>query len=207
MYILTSAYTFSGAEALAYRFKVLKRATIVGETTGGGANAGGVLDVAPCFRAWMPMGRPVDRTTGGNWEGAGVEPDIRTSAREALATAHLEAIKALRTRAATDQDRSWLDFAAERAEGRHHPPTVSLAELQRLAGTYGMYRVWVEGDQLRSRREDEEPLLLAPLSRTVFASETNDPTRVEFVGDAGGRPQKLVAGDGSGHSEEAFRTP
>lgn len=207
MYVLTSAYTFSGAEALAYRFKVLKRATIVGETTGGGANAGGVRDVAPFFRVWMPMGRPVDRTTGGNWEGTGVEPDIRTSAREALAVAHLEAIKALRAKAATEQDRAWLDFATERAEGRHHPPSMSLAELQRLAGAYGIYRVWVEGDQLRSQREDEEPLLLVPLTRTVFASETNDPTRVEFVGEVGGRPQKIVVSDGSGNAEEAARTP
>ncbi|MGV8039270.1 MAG: S41 family peptidase [Thermoanaerobaculaceae bacterium] len=207
MYVLTSAYTFSGAEALAYRLQVLKRATIVGETTGGGANAGGILDVAPFFRAWMPMGRPVDRTTGGNWEGTGVEPDIATSAREALATAHLEAIKGLRAKATMEQDRAWLDFAAERAEGRHHPPPVSLAELRRLAGTYGIYRVWVEGDQLRSRREDEEPLLLVPLLRTVFASETNDPVRVEFVGEAGGRPQKVVVSDGTGNAEEAARTP
>lgn len=207
MYVLTSAYTFSGAEALAYRFKVLKRATIVGETTGGGANAGGILDVAPFFRAWMPMGRPVDRTTGGNWEGTGVEPDLKSSAREALATAHLEAIKALRAKAATEQDRAWLDFAAERAEGRHHPPAVSLADLQRLAGAYGIYRVWVEGEQLRSQRQDEEPLLLVPLTRTVFASETNDPTRIEFFGDAGGLPHKIVVSDGPGATEKASRTP
>ena len=44
LYILTSAYTFSGAEALAYRFQNLKRATIVGEVTAGGANEGQVLN-------------------------------------------------------------------------------------------------------------------------------------------------------------------
>lgn len=65
----------------------------------------------------------------------------------------------------------------------------------------------VEGDQLRSRREDEEPLLLVPLSRTVFASETNDPVRVEFVGDAGGHPLKVFVSNGTGNAEEGARTP
>ncbi|MCU0292422.1 MAG: S41 family peptidase [Thermoanaerobaculaceae bacterium] len=207
MYILTSSYTFSGAEALAYRFKVLKRATIVGETTGGGANAGGILDVAPGFRVWMPMGRPVDRTTGTNWEGTGVEPDIRTSAREALAAGHAEAIKVLKGRAATEEEKARLDFALERAGGRHHPPSLGAQDLERLAGAYGPYRVWVEGDQLRVQRADEEPYLLVPLGRTVFASETDDPVRVEIACTPDGRPQRLLFTDRDGSREESPRSP
>jgi retinol-binding protein 3 len=207
MYILTSAYTFSGAEALAYRFKVLKRATIVGETTGGGANAGGILDVAPFFRVWMPMGRPIDRTTGTNWEGTGVEPDVTTSAREALAAAHAEAIKVLKARATTELEKARLDFALERAESRHHPPSLSAQDLERLAGTYGQYRVWVEGDQLRVQRGAKEPYLLVPLGRAVFASETDDPVRVELVCAADGRPQKLLFTDGDGTREDSPRSP
>ncbi len=38
VYVLTSKYTFSGAEEFTYNLKNLKRATIVGETTGGGAH-------------------------------------------------------------------------------------------------------------------------------------------------------------------------
>ena len=38
VFVLTSARTFSGAEEFAYNLKTLKRATIVGETTGGGAH-------------------------------------------------------------------------------------------------------------------------------------------------------------------------
>lgn len=39
--MLTSKRTFSGAEEFSYNLKALKRATLVGETTGGGADPGG----------------------------------------------------------------------------------------------------------------------------------------------------------------------
>jgi len=205
MYIVTSAYTFSGAEGFAYRFQVLKRATIVGETTGGGANAGGVLDVAPSFHVFMPMGRPVDRDTGGNWEGVGVVPDVPAAARDAAAVAHVEALKALLAGATTDGDRARVGWAMERAQARLHPVSPTAADLERLAGSYGPYRVWVEGGQLRSQRADEAPFLLVPLSASVFASETNDPVRLEFLASRDGRPASLRFTDGDGRSEEAAR--
>ena len=37
-YVLTSKFTFSGAEDFAYNLKQLKHVTVVGETTGGGAH-------------------------------------------------------------------------------------------------------------------------------------------------------------------------
>jgi hypothetical protein len=40
VYVLTSASTWSGAEQFSYDLKMLRRATLVGETTGGGAHAG-----------------------------------------------------------------------------------------------------------------------------------------------------------------------
>ena len=44
LYILTSARTFSGAEEFTYNMKNLKRATVIGETTGGGAHPTGRHD-------------------------------------------------------------------------------------------------------------------------------------------------------------------
>ena len=205
MYILTSAYTFSGGEAFAYRFKVLKRATIVGETTGGGANAGGVLDVAPCFRVFMPMGRPVDRDTQSNWEGTGVEPDIKTSAREALRVAHVEALRLLRARATIDAEKARLDWALERAEAERAPATMPADALDRLAGTYGDVTVFVEGGQLRLQREGEAPTLLRPLAPTVFASDTDDPVRAEFRVAAESRGGLLVFTDEEGVRREIAR--
>jgi hypothetical protein len=87
VYVLTSARTFSGGEAVAYDMQALKLATIVGETTGGGANPGGNAPLTPDFGMFMPNGRGENPTTGTNWERVGVKPDIATPADGALKVA------------------------------------------------------------------------------------------------------------------------
>lgn len=205
LYITTSAFTFSGAEAMAYRFKALKRATIVGERTGGGANAGGVLDVAPFFRVYMPMGRPIEPATGTNWEGVGVEPDVVAPANEAVAVAHLEALKGLRAAAATDADRERLDWAIRRTEASRRPVSLDAAQLERLAGDWGAGRTWVEGGQLRWQRETEAVRLLSPLTATEFYGEADDAHRLAFTLGADGRAERLVVLDDRGRREELSR--
>ena len=93
VYVLTSSYTFSGAEEFTYNLKNLKRATIIGETTGGGANPGGGNRLAKHFGAFIPTGRAVSPITKTNWEGTGVEPDVKVSADQALRTAQVMALK------------------------------------------------------------------------------------------------------------------
>src|SRR5918998_487803 len=93
VYVLTSGRTFSGAEEFSYNLKNLKRATLVGETTGGGANPGGGNRLGPHFGAFIPTGRAVNPITKTNWEGTGVEPDVKVPADQALKVAHLAAVK------------------------------------------------------------------------------------------------------------------
>jgi hypothetical protein len=93
VYVLTSGYTFSGAEEFSYNLKNLKRATLVGETTGGGANPGGGNRLSAHFGAFIPTGRAVSPITRTNWEGTGVEPDVKVSADQALKTAQLIALR------------------------------------------------------------------------------------------------------------------
>jgi C-terminal processing protease CtpA/Prc len=93
VYVLTSKRTFSGAEEFTYNLKNLKRATIVGETTGGGAHPGGMFRMSPHFGAFIPTGRAINPITKTNWEGTGVTPDVAVPAEQALVVARLMALK------------------------------------------------------------------------------------------------------------------
>jgi hypothetical protein len=84
VYVLTSSRTFSGAEEFSYNLKNLKRATLVGETTGGGAHPVRGERINDRFMVRVPFMRAQNPITKTNWEGAGVEPDIKTPAKDAL---------------------------------------------------------------------------------------------------------------------------
>ena len=84
LFVLTSSRTFSGAEEFAYNMQTRKRATLVGETTGGGANPGGGFRINNQLTIFIPTGAAVNPVTGTNWEGVGVVPEVKTSAEEAL---------------------------------------------------------------------------------------------------------------------------
>jgi retinol-binding protein 3 len=86
-YVLTSKRTFSGAEEFSYNLKNLKRATIIGETTGGGAHPVSGHRIDEHFMIGVPFARAINPISGTNWEGTGVEPDVKVPAAEALSTA------------------------------------------------------------------------------------------------------------------------
>jgi C-terminal processing protease CtpA/Prc len=88
VYVLTSSRTQSAAEYFVYNVKMLKRATIVGETTAGHQHSGafhrindhfgmGIQQVAPPDSPYLVKG----------WEAIGVEPDVEVSSTDALAAA------------------------------------------------------------------------------------------------------------------------
>jgi len=95
VYVLTSAYTFSGAEEFTYNLKNLNRATIVGRTTGGGAHPVQFYTINKQFEMTVPYARAVNPITKTNWEGTGVTPDVDVPADQALDTAHDLALKAV----------------------------------------------------------------------------------------------------------------
>ncbi|GLR12159.1 interphotoreceptor retinoid-binding protein [Chitinimonas prasina] len=99
VYLLMAHYTFSGAEMLAYDLQAKGRATVIGETSGGGAHACQFVWPTPHFSLLLPEARPINPITNSNWEKAGVKPDIPTDANDALATAYNLAISHLKNRA------------------------------------------------------------------------------------------------------------
>jgi hypothetical protein len=116
VYVLVSKDTFSGGEDLAYTLQALKRATIVGATTGGGAHPVGPRRLNDHFVAMIPTARAINPVTRTNWEGVGVVPDIAIDREKALDKATtLYLADVLKT---------------EKNEGRRQFITQKLAELE-----------------------------------------------------------------------------
>lgn len=116
IYVLTSGRTFSGAEEFSYNLKNLKRATIIGETTGGGANPGSNLRVHAHFRMFVPTGYAQSPITKTNWEGTGVKPDIDVPKEQALKTAHLMALKKAQTKSTDEAMKRQYGMLIEQTE-------------------------------------------------------------------------------------------
>ena len=109
IFVLTSADTFSGGEEFAYDMQTQKRATLVGETTGGGANPGDQVRLSDHFEMFLPNGRAVNPITHTNWEGVGVKPDVPTTADAALLTAYLTILREKRAALTDPEDQKRMD--------------------------------------------------------------------------------------------------
>jgi hypothetical protein len=87
VYVLTSSVTASAAEYFCYNMKMLRRATLVGETTSGNAHAGVFHRIDDHFGIAITEVEAVNPYADADWEGVGVEADVRVKAAEALETA------------------------------------------------------------------------------------------------------------------------
>jgi retinol-binding protein 3 len=192
VFVLTSSYTFSGAEEFSYNLKNLKRATIVGETTGGGAHP--VNDYAfpeLGVMARVPFGRAINPISGTNWEGTGVEPDIKIPADEALHVAHREALNALLAGATDPDQKQALSWAKDGIELAARPVSLDVRAMRAFEGTYGPRRVWVENGALHYQRAPQPAWRLAAYADDTFLLEGLESFRLHFVRE-GGRVTKLV---------------
>ena len=113
VYVLTSKRTFSAAEEFTYNLKNLKRATIVGETTGGGAHPGGPRRINDHFGIWVPSGRAINPISKTNWEGTGVAPDIDVPADQALKVAHIAAMNKVLAKVTSPERQNAIKRAIE----------------------------------------------------------------------------------------------
>ena len=97
-FILTSGKTMSAAEHFTYDLKMLKRATIVGETTRGAAHSGAFYRIDDHFGIALTEVAPINPFSKSDWEGVGVEPDVKVKAADSLGTAERLALLKLRTK-------------------------------------------------------------------------------------------------------------
>lgn len=190
VYVLTSNRTFSAAEEFTYNLKYLKRATIVGETTGGGAHPGGVEVAGERFTVWIPSGRAINPNTGTNWEGTGVKPDIETSAGQALEHAKHTALKSLIDKADDKQAKKYYQFVMTNIAAKLNPVTLSQELLASYAGDYGNRELsFKDGQLLYQRKGAGNPRALVPLSETTFKIAEIDNFQLEVLFENG----KIIA--------------
>ncbi|WP_109641062.1 MULTISPECIES: S41 family peptidase [Lentzea] len=114
IFVLTSNRTFSGAEELSYNLQQNKRATLIGETTRGGAHPGDRYRVGPHLKSSIPNGRAINPISGTNWEAVGVVPHIEVPADEAFDVAYKKALEHVLT-LGNDGPRRTIAEAAEQA--------------------------------------------------------------------------------------------
>src|SRR6202007_671392 len=79
VYVLISSRTISGAEQFCYNLKMLKRATLIGETTRGSAHAGVWYRINDHFGMGIPETKAINPYSTGDWEGIGVTPTVRVN--------------------------------------------------------------------------------------------------------------------------------
>ena len=183
LYILTSSRTFSAAEEFIYDLKNLDRATLVGETTGGGGHMvtferNDELKIE--FK--IPFNRAVNPYSGDNWEAKGIEPHVKCPAKEALDKAYILALEKIHEKAGPEGNyKQWLAWLIDYIKFRANPIDVKAEVLQKYVGTYGPARVLFENGRLwliQPGRTQKVPLL--GMTEDSFIIDGEPDVRVKF---------------------------
>lgn len=189
--ILTSDYTFSGGEDFAYTMKHHRRASIIGEVTGGGGHTIEFMTVGEGFVLVVPTGQPIHPQTSGNWEGVGVQPDILVSKEKALQAGHLHALETLLAACEDDQATLAMQGLIERVSAVYEPYRITEAQLEKYIGTYSKYQVSLEGGILSIRGAGHgENWKMTPIADARFI--VDDEYNASFELDENGQVTALV---------------
>lgn len=194
VWVLISGRTFSAAEEFSYNLRNLERATLVGETTGGGAHPVDRfrLERHPVVVS-LPFGRAINPITGTNWEGTGVLPHLEVPRSEALAVAHEKALERLVEDAPEGERRASIEFFRESLRLRRVSPVELDAEaLREFVGSYGPRTLRADAGRLVYRRGDGPEVVLVPAGDDVFLFGDDDDFRFRFERDAKGSVARIV---------------
>lgn len=203
VYILTSKRTFSGAEDFTYAMKYAKRATIVGDTTGGGAHPTGPAPLGHGFVLNVPTARSYHEITKTNWEGTGVYPDVYVKGDLALERAQLLIAKELLNKAIDadeKQEAEWLVSTSENklALAQIGDMNLSNQELSKFCGSYKpvtspgsspfTMEILIKGSAIYRSIPIPPDWKLLPISSTRFVYDNDDSGRfMDFILDKDGK--------------------
>jgi len=185
--VLTSGRTGSAAEAFAYHLQAMKRATIIGETTGGAGNPGGSYLTDEGFSIFISTAAARNPITRSNWEGVGVVPDIVVPSAQSLERAREYLYQELLKNANSSAQRLSLEWAQELLNNKQNPVLTSEENLRRYVGGFGTRDTYIDHGTLMIARKGAQPSMLRSLGNDRFAYDDDDRYRIVFHFDRGGR--------------------
>ncbi len=190
VYVLISGRTGSAAEEFAYNLQTLERATLVGETTAGGANPGGVFPIMDGFSAFISTGKAINPVTQTNWEGVGVKPEFEIPANDALDWAIDDALAKLASTTEDEQHQHELAWAIEARQARLE---LTIDQLNGYTGQFaGQRQVNLEHGQLSYLRGRRPPKTMLAVAVDRFMLAGVDGFRLTFQRDDDGRINGLT---------------
>jgi hypothetical protein len=178
LYVLTSRRTFSAAEEFIYDLKNLNRATLVGETTGGGGHMVTLeRNDELKIEFTIPFNRAVNPYSGDNWEAKGIEPHVKCQAEEALEKAYVLALEKIHEKTGPEKNKEqWLAWLIDYVKVKYAPAEVEAATLQNYAGIYGPAQILFEEGKLwliQPGRTERELLLAMTGDTFIIDGEPN----------------------------------
>jgi hypothetical protein len=206
IYVLTSYKTFSAAEGLTYQLQVLHRATIVGETTRGGAHTVTYRPLSSGFVTDIPFGRALDPATKQNWEGKGITPDIKVEAELALEAAEAAYFEKAFAVAKDSAEKRTLRWQYDLLKSANHPYASDSVRLRSFSGRFGPYNISYKGGTLFYQKTGKARFPLVPMGETKMRPKGNDTFVVEFIRDTNGLVNRLASRYDDGRVELADRS-
>ena len=179
VFVLTSGSTFSAAEEFSYNLKNLERATLIGETTGGGAHPGDTVNATDRFQIWVPSGRAINPITNTNWEGTGVVPHIKVNQEDALKTAHIKALETIMDKS-SEESKMFYSWTLDALRLENNPVIIDSSALNSYVGNYGPRVVSLEDNSLYYQRGTGNKYKLTPMGNNKFLIKELSYFRIQF---------------------------
>lgn len=206
LYVLTSNKTFSAAEELCSVLGSLKRATIIGEKTGGGAHGTFSQEAGEGIVISIPYWRPTNPITKSNWEVVGVKPDIETTSDRALETAEMKIFESLLSKTTDPAKLFNLNWDIELLRAINNPVVIDEKTLSEYVGVYGQRVFTLENGKLYYQRTGKPKFEMEPMTLTTMKGKGNTYFKIEFVRNNTGKVEKVNAYYQDNRMETSIRT-
>jgi len=193
LYILTNNKTFSASEMFCYGLQSIKRAIIIGETTGGGAHGTYSQGVSNGFRLYIPYSTAISPITKTSWEKVGVKPEIETSSDKALETAEMKIYDNLISNTKDPSELFNLNWNLDLLRAINNPITIDTLTLREYAGIYDERVFTLENGKLFYQRTGRPKFELEAMSPTIMKGKGNTYFKIEFVKNNQGKVDKVNA--------------